>query len=229
MSKNEVRQPLPPYIPFKTFQGFIQKLKDTAVPERVDSSLLKSYSGSIGRQLVAALKFLGLLDDNNFTTDKLKNLVKSFGLPEWSETFGDVAVEAYRDVIGDLNLDVATFGQLADRFKTRGADGQVLQKCITFYLAATRSVGWTISPHITSRERTRPERASRQRARRNAQTDEGETPPEAATTLSGSVRFGFPIPDKSTASIILPADLSSEDWQMIDTMIRAYIARKQNK
>src|SRR5271170_2365251 len=120
MPKAEERQPLPPYIPFKTLQGFLQKLKDTAIPERVDSSLLRSYSGSIGRQLVAALKFLGLLDGNNYATEELKNTVKAYGTPEWADVFGQVFVGAYSELVGDLNLEVATFGQLSDRFKAWG-------------------------------------------------------------------------------------------------------------
>ncbi len=227
MNNAEKRLPLPPYIPFKTFQGFIEKLKGTVVPERVDSSLLKTYSGSVGRQVVAALKFLKMLDDNRYTTDNLRSVVKSFGSPEWSEIFGDVVSAAYADVIGDLNLDAATFGQLAERFRTRGAEGVVLQRCISFYLSATNSAGWTISPHISSRERSRPEKGSRKRPKRSFLKDD-ELAPLDEIAPGRSVRFTFPIPDKSTANIILPADLTTEDWQMIDTMIRAYILRKQN-
>ena len=230
MPKEDERRPLPPYIPFKTFQGFIQKLKDTVIPERVDSTLLRSYSGSVGRQITAALKFLGMVDGNNYTTDKLKAAVKVYGNPQWGEEFSQIVVDAYSDLIGDLNLDVATYGQLADRFRAWGAEGQVLQKCIAFYLAATRNIGWTLSPHITSRERPKTERGSRTRARRTAEPNgkysTDEIPLAAA---AGSVRFSFPIPEKATASLILPSDLVTDDWEMIDSMVRAYISRRQKK
>jgi hypothetical protein len=228
MPKAEERQPLPPYIPFKTLQGFIQKLKDTAIPERVDSSLLRSYSGSMARQLVAALKFLRLLDGNNYATENLRNTVKAYSTPEWGEIFGQIFAEAYGELIGELNLEIATSGQLADRFKAWGAEGQVLQKCIAFYLAATANVGWTISPHITSKERVRAERGNRPRAKKAAQAN-NDTSEETGMTLSGSVRFSFPVPNKSTASMILPSDLAIEDWEMVDTMIRTYISRKEKK
>jgi hypothetical protein len=230
MAKIETRRPLPPYIPFRTFQGFIEKLRDTAVPERVDTSLLKSYSGSIGRQIVAALKFLKLLDDNNFATQELSKVVKAFGSAEWQETFADILVGAYSELIGDLNLDVATFGQLQDRFKTWGAEGQVLQKCISFYLSATTNVGWTISPHISNRERARSERTPRTRSKRVQLVDDEQRESNGSSeNVLGSVRFSFPIPGKSTAGISLPSDLVTEDWEMIDTMIRAYIARKNKQ
>jgi hypothetical protein len=230
MAKVEARRALPPYIPFKTFQGFIEKLKDTAVPERVDTSLLKSYSGSIGRQIVAALKFLKLLDDNNFATQELPRIVKAYGTPEWQDTFADILGMSYSEVLSDLNLDVATFGQLQDRFKAWGAEGQVLQKCISFYLAATINVGWTISPHVANRERTRSDRTTRTRSKRGLPgVSEGRDSDPISENTSGSVKFLFPIPDKTTASISLPSDLATEDWVMIDTMIRAYIARKDKK
>jgi hypothetical protein len=183
----------------------------------------------VGRQITAALKFFGMVDGNNYTTDKLKAAVKVYGTPQWGEDFGQIFVEAYSELIGDLNLDVATYGQLADRFKAWGADGQVLQKCITFYLAATRNIGWTISPHIIGRERPRNERASRTRNKKAVEANGKDIPDEAAGTGSGSVRFSFPIPEKSTASLILPTDLVTDDWEMIDSMVRAYISRRQKK
>jgi len=207
----------------------VQKLKDTVIPERVDTTLLRSYSGSVARQLIAALKFLGMVDGNNYSTDKLKTAVKAYGAPEWSENFGEIFAAAYSELIGDVNLDIATYGQLADRFRAWGADGQVLQKCIAFYLTATRNIGWTISPHITSRKPPRNERASRSHAKKPTEVNQRELPEENAATGSGSVRFSFPIPEKSTASLILPSDLVTEDWEMIDSMVRAYISRRQKK
>lgn len=229
MAKDEERQPLPPYIPFKTFQGFVQKLKDTVIPERVDSTLLRSYSGSVGRQITAALKFLGMLDGNNYTTEKLKKAVRVYGTPEWGEAFGEIFSGAYGDLIGDLNTDVATYGQLAERFKAWGAEGQVLQKCIAFYLAATRNIGWTISPHIVSRERPKGDRGGRPRGKKKADSDEGGPTDGVPSVGVGSVRFSFPIPDKSTASLVLPSDLVTDDWEMIDSMVRAYIFRRDRK
>jgi hypothetical protein len=43
------------------------------------------------------------------------------------------------------------------------------------------------------------------------------------------VRFSFPIPDKSAATIILPGDLSADDWAMVSSMVTAYISRREKK
>ena len=228
MAKNETdRKPLPPYIPFKTLLGFVQKLKDTIVPPRVDSTMLRSYSGSVARQLVAAMKWLQLLDDNGHTNEKLRQIVAAYGTDTWSDVFGDAIFDAYREMLGDLDLDHATTGMLADKFRAVGADGQVLQKCMTFFLAALRNAGVKVSPLLS-------EKAPRQRrVEKKTRPDKGgENADELAASAgapppSGMVKFSFPIPDKSSATIILPADVSAEDWDMVSSMVGAYIARSK--
>jgi hypothetical protein len=228
MAKNsEERRPLPPYIPFKTLTGFIQKLKDTTVPPRVDSSLMRSYSGSVARQLMAAMKWLSLVDDNGYAKEMLTRLVASYGTDGWHDEFGQVISDAYSSVIGDLDLDKTTSAMLAEKFRAIGAEGQVLQKCITFYLAAMRNAGWQVSPHLTEKgPRQRGERRRRSKHQENG--IEGDTRPEALAT-SGMVRFSFPIPDKAAATMMLPGDLTAEDWEMVSSMVGAYISRRQKR
>lgn len=219
---------LPPYIPFKTLANFLQKLKDTTVPPRIDSSLLRSYPGSVARHLKAALKYMGLIDETGNTTNVLPVLVKAYGTPEWKDALRDFIPDVYSNVIGDLDIDTATLGQLQQRFREQGAaEGQMLQKCITFYLSALREASLTFSPHFTERAPRKTER--KQRAKKNAadetpagESQHGSTP----QSTSGTVKFSFPIPDKPAATIFLPAELVLEDWEMIDSMIRAYVQRR---
>ena len=226
---NEDRRPLPPYIPFKTFNGFVTRLNETATPSRVDSSLLRTYSGSVGRQVVAALKFLKLIGENGTTTDSLKQLVDAYGTDKWQAVLGNIIRDAYFSLLTDLNLSNATPGELEQRFRIWGAEGEVLARCVNFYVAAMLDARETISPHIVNRPRTRSERG-RGRPRKAQQQkfsiEEGgaEVQPHA-----GTARFAFPIPNKAAATIYLPSDLSTEDWEMVDSMIRAYIQRGQKK
>ncbi len=230
MAKNtEVeRQPLPPYVSFKTLEGFIGKLKETTVPARIDLSVLRNYANSVARQLIVALKWLELIAENGTTSEKLNGLVKSYGSAEWGDVLNQVIFDAYNDLIGDLDLDTATPAQLAEKFRAQGAEGEVLDKCISFYLNALRSAGTTLSPHIMNRPRGRP--ASRGKVRRTSVESvplmpaPGEQSPAGTV---GTVRFSFPIPDKPSVTMFLPADLVDKDWEMIDAMVRAYIARKE--
>lgn len=228
MAKKDANgQALPPYLPFKTVQGFVQKLKETTVPERVDSSLLRTYSGSVARKLTVALRFLGLTEDGGRTTEALSRLVKAYGTPEWAVTLSEIISAAYRDIIGNLNIQIATPAQLEERFKTRGAEGSVLQACVGFYVAALKAAGVPLSPHIASKPRARAEKG-RGRPRPVAHSDEAmPTSTVPASDVAGAVRFSFPIPGKAAVTMFLPADLQIEDWDMVNTMIRAYVERRK--
>lgn len=226
LKNGQERGPLPPYIPFKTLQGFVQKLKETTVPPRIDGSLLRSYSGSMARQLVASLRYLKLVDEANNSTDKLKELVPSYGTSTWPEMIGRVITEGYLDVIGDLDTDNATLGSLSEKFKAKGADGQVLKKCIAFYIGGLRAAGITFSPHFTEKAPRARRGAGTSRTKRDPPIDETlfiETP--NPPTQSGTVKFSFPVPEKGTANIFVPSTLTGEDWEMISGMMQLYIAR----
>jgi len=226
LKNGQERGPLPPYIPFKTLQGFVQKLKETTVPPRIDGSLLRSYSGSMARQLVASLRYLKLVDEGNNSTDKLKELVPSYGTSTWPEMIGRVITEGYLDVIGDLDTDNATLGSLSEKFKAKGADGQVLKKCIAFYIGGLRAAGITFSPHFTEKAPRARRGAGTPRTKRDPPIDETlfiETP--NPPTQSGTVKFSFPVPEKGTANIFVPSTLTGEDWEMISGMMQLYIAR----
>lgn len=226
---NEDRQPLPPYIPFKTFKGFIGKLSETTTPDRVDFSLLRTYSGSVARQIIAALKFLKLIGENGTSTDALKQLVEAFGTDQWQAWLGNMIRNAYYPVITDLNLSNATPQMLEEKFRAWGAEGEVLAKCVNFYVAAMLDANEILSPHIINRPRARGERGrGRPRKARQERFSEEEESTDAQAH-AGTVRFAFPIPNKLPATIYLPADLTTEDWEMVDSMIRAYIQRSQKE
>lgn len=227
---SEESRSLPPYIPFKTFTNFVQKLSETVIPEKIDSSLLRSYPGSVARQLKSTLRYLKLIDGDGNTTSTMTNVVKSFGTDTWRQMLADMLSDAYLPVVDGLNTDTATLGQLQQKFRNQGAEGQMLQKCITFYLSALREAELTFSPHFVEKVR-RVERKPKENKKAGGKPQqqsgigvEDEQPP--AATTGGTVKFSFPIPDKPAATIFLPADLAADDWEMIDSMIRAYVQRR---
>lgn len=224
--KDNDRQPLPPYVPFKTFVSFIKKLKDTTVPERIDSSVLRSYSGGIAGQLTAALKYLHLIGEDGKTDDALNSIVTEYETNEWPDSLKNLVVnDGYNDLIGGLNVQIATRAQLEEKFRTAGADGEVLRKCVAFYIAAALAAGIKLSPHILERKKRGRARTIGNRERSPAKNDNED----GITPIAGTVKFAFPIPGKPAATIFVPADLGDDDWQMIDSMIRAYIQRSAKK
>jgi hypothetical protein len=230
MTKNdEARMPLPPYVSFKTFQGFIQKLHELSViPDQIDSSVLRSYANSVGRQIVSTLKYLKLIGPNGQTNEQLGRLVAAFDSTEkWQEELTTVIFDAYQPIVGGLNLDAATSRQLEERFRSTGADGEVLRKCVGFFMAAVAASGVSMSPHITNKPKQRPDRGRTPKKARTAKAQPDEELLDSGQHESASVKFSFPVPEKGAATIFVPRNIEEADWDMINVMMNAYIRRLQ--
>src|SRR4030066_2088490 len=91
-------KPLPPYVSYRTFYNFIERLQQR-VPSRIDRSYWGDMlSGSTGIQLMAALRFLGLIDVNGKPTEQLKPLVMARGEPR-AQLLRGVTSQAYSFVL----------------------------------------------------------------------------------------------------------------------------------
>lgn len=224
MTKQETEsKTLPPYISLATLKSLVQKLKETTVPPRIDGSVLKNYAGSTAAQLTAALRYLKLIQDNGTTTPMLIKLVNAYDTPQWSEVMHSVMQPAFDPIVHDLPLAKATYGMLREKFTEWGAEGEVLDKCVRFFESAMTESGVQLSPLILNRPRAKPDRTKSKS--KKAEQENGED--TVITSPQGTVKFSFPIPDKGTATLVLPADVAEEDCGMIDAMIRAYVARRQ--
>jgi len=94
MVSNKPRRHLPPYVSYRTFQNFIDGLKQR-MPARIDRSYWGDrLSGSTGTQLMAALRFLRLIDAGGVPTDRLRRLVSTRG-SQRTELLREIAYEAF--------------------------------------------------------------------------------------------------------------------------------------
>ena len=64
----------PPYTSYRTFKTFIQDLHEHGVPSRIDRSVLTHFSGVVGTQLMHALRFLGLVEEQGRRPSASKSL-----------------------------------------------------------------------------------------------------------------------------------------------------------
>ena len=69
----------PPYTSYRTFRTFIDDLHEHGIPSRIDRSVLTRFSGVVGTQLMHALRFLGLIEDDGRPTQHLRELVSAHG------------------------------------------------------------------------------------------------------------------------------------------------------
>ena len=64
----------PPYATFPSFINFLNKLRDSSVPGRIDPSVFGNASGSISYSVIASLKYLKLIDDDGLPSSKFVEL-----------------------------------------------------------------------------------------------------------------------------------------------------------
>jgi hypothetical protein len=156
MADEKVGKPalaVPPYLSFKTFKGFIDGLK-VGIPTRIDRTVLSSMSGASQSQLMAALRYLGLVSQHAVTGDKLAALVNSEG-PEYQRVLSGILKDGYPFLFSDFDLQRATTGQMEEAFRKAGASGETIRKCVAFFLAASKSASMPVSPHIKTSSVTR--------------------------------------------------------------------------
>ncbi|MDE3113825.1 MAG: DUF5343 domain-containing protein [Chloroflexota bacterium] len=149
---------IPPYVPWKTFKGFIDGLRAN-MPSRIDRSVMGTMSGAMQGQLIAALRFMGLVTDNGTPTPRLREFVKAEG-DDRTERLKEMFFDAYQSITEaaadpgepDFNfLDNGTYRQLVEAFATTGATGDTLRKCVAFFLSMARDADVVLSPHFSSR------------------------------------------------------------------------------
>lgn len=146
---------LPPYVSYRTFHNFIEGMRQQ-MPARIDRSYWSStLSGSTGTQLMAALRFLELIDANGRPTDQLKSLVSAKG-EQRAIVLKEIATGAFGFVFqGTFDPQNATYAQLEEVFyEAFQCTGEVARKCIKFFIALSGDAGVPLSPFIT--KRTKP-------------------------------------------------------------------------
>jgi len=149
------RKRLPPYVSYRTFLNFMERLEQ-GMPARIDRSYWSDrLAGSTGTQLMAALRFLGLVDADGVPTSQLRQLVSASG-EKRTELLRQIATESYNFVLGgSFDFHIATYAQLEEVFhRNFELADDVNRKCIKFFVALASDAGIPLSPFITKRVRT---------------------------------------------------------------------------
>jgi len=138
----------PPYTSYRTFKTFIEDLREQGVPSRIDRSVLTRFSGVVGTQLMHALRFLGLIEDDGRPTQRLNALVNTHGAEQWREKLLEILREEYAPIFA-IDLEAATPSHFNEAFrKAFPAADAVVQKCVTFFLYAANDAGVKISGRV---------------------------------------------------------------------------------
>ncbi len=156
MTTDKGRRHLPPYVSYRTFHNFVERLQQQGTPQRIDRSYWSGIlSGSTGPQLMAAMRFLRLVDANDKPTDILKLLVPAEG-EKRVQLIRNIASDSFSFVLkSNLDISSATYAQLEECFhNTYNLTDDVSRKCVKFFIAMVSDAGLSVSPHITRHTRS---------------------------------------------------------------------------
>ena len=143
----------PPYVSFNTFRTLIDWLRSEGVPLRYDRSFWQAkFSGSTGTQLVAALRFLGLLEGDGPTPDldRMANAAPD----ERRLILRELLKDSY-DSVPFEELDRATPAMVKGWFRAYPVDGHTLRKAVSFFVNATKYAGVPISNAVSKMAKSR--------------------------------------------------------------------------
>jgi len=217
----------PPYTSYRTFKTFIEDLHKHGVPSRIDRSVLPRFSGVVGTQLMHALRFLGLIDEDGRPTQRLKELMTAHATGRWPETLLKLLREEYGPIFA-IDLEIATPSHFNGAFrKAFPAADAVVQKCVTFFLYAAKDAEVKISGRVLKGRKPRPLTPPRRKA---ARPPFAYPPPREIEAEESPLRPASRSVEGKTPSEILlmhldPNEMDDEQQAAVWTMLKYFKAR----
>ncbi len=172
---NETESQSVPYATYKSFSNFINSLRETTIPSRIDRSVFGNMSGGAAYSILASLRALNLIEDNGKPCEALKSLVKA---DEKSQkgVLQQILKMGYPSLWdGSIDLATASAGQFDDHVRDRfGVKGSTVDKVAAFFLSAAEEAGIALSPHLKNRKATAPSGTSKRSAKARKQDSGGD-------------------------------------------------------
>lgn len=208
---------LPVYISYALFNRFINGLRESSVPSRVDRSVLSKMSGAEQSSLLAGLRFLKLISDDGSPSEKLNRLVETEG-ESYNEALKDILSESYKFLLeSELDLEKATGQQVADKFRELQISGSTVTKSMAFFISAAKDAGIKLSSHIKPPTVTKSSTTRRTRRKKTTNTDGvssnslngvGDVEP----SFEGKIVIPVPLHGMEDGVILFPEGMSKKQW-----------------
>jgi hypothetical protein len=174
----------PPYLPSKTLMNTVSNWRQIGLPNRIDRTLFRSFSGAIQTWLIGTLRYFALIDEHGTPTDRLQRLVKA-ERPEMQKILADMVRTGYPFVfVPGFDLSKATAGQIQDKFRATGLQGDTVRKAMALFMALAKEAGMPLSPFMKV-PRQRSQNGPRKTPQKSPKPPKGQfTPaPEHTATI----------------------------------------------
>ncbi len=144
-----MKKKTPPYLSYTTFQNFLEALRATAVPTRINRGIMANMSGSNQALLLATIRYFDLASEQGIPTADLKQLIE-VKESERKQVWRRILMSGYSDTFGSkIDLERTTTDELAEAIRRQGVSSpDRIRKCVTFFTMAAKDAGIKLSPHI---------------------------------------------------------------------------------
>jgi hypothetical protein len=206
-------RPTPPYIAYKTFTNSLDVFEAHGLPPQIDRGIWKTQPGGIQGLILAAYKFLGLVQDSGRPSDRLATLVKD--KEHRAAQIEQLLRSAYPEIIGKHDLSKMTPRMLEDEFEAAYAiQGDTKRKGITFLLQAAKSAQMPLSGFLESQVRI-VRRSKRNGARKDVPERQTEAHMQPKDVLHTERVMPIPLGPGRIVRLEMP-----EDWDSAKDLSR---------
>jgi hypothetical protein len=149
-----VRRGAAPYISFWTFIRLLDHLNKTAMPRQVDRKYVGKLLGDgIAPQIVIALKWLGLIEEDGQPTEDFRELVQTHTR---KQALSRILLDRYDLVFAGVDLANCSPAELDEVFQEAFPGGEgTRQRSAAFLTLAAKSAGMPVDPRLTEQPRER--------------------------------------------------------------------------
>lgn len=162
------------YLPLSTLLTAFDHLKAISIPNKIESRTFPSMSSQSTSQLLSALKFFDLIEDDGTPKPLLYDFVQK---PDERKALMRQLIETHYPDIVEKDFSKITISELdaALSGKRYSVQGDTRKKAKTFLLKAAQFAGFTVHPLLTKVTRTRTRGGGRR-----------ATPPSNGTSTNAS-------------------------------------------
>ena len=208
------------YVGWTTFKNAVESLAQ-GLPNVVDRTAFPGQSGGVQSQLLAGLKFLGLINEAGKPTAALVALAVD-DEDERKAQLKAILEQRYKAVI-DIDLTKATLAQLNQKMsESYGVTGDTREKSVRFFMSAAEYVGIPLGRFL--RPAPGAPQPMKKRAPRKQTNGELATPPAATqpAPVDGSTSQTVKLESGGTLTLTASVDLfqmSAADRDFVFTLI----------
>ncbi len=216
--KTPVKKLIAAYVPFKTFLTALETLEGGGVPNRIDGSIWRSFSGLVQSQVLGAFRFLGLVEGDE-PTPELRRLVEE--KEKRPAVLRRVLEKSYSALVS-RDLTKMTGRMLDGLMEKYNVTGATKRKAVTFFLQAAKYGELPLSRFLLSQTRSSPGIRRRKKAGAGDVTASGGGAPALQSAPSSGSAKTVELENGVKVSLTVSADLfamAAEDRKFVLSLV----------